>query len=147
MHKMINIEFDEYMILMDNKNILQSEITKLKKIISTKSEELKFIKDNSEEILVITKTDDGTKVESKRKENDAISDIVKENTKLFDKLFSLKNELEIIKEEFSLMKNEYKEEVDIVIDQKNKINLLSNNIKKIENRNLFQRILNKKIKY
>ena len=138
----MTIDYNEYMSLINSKDNIRREMNLLKKEIFKKNEELSFIKDNAEEILIIEKTEDGTKLESRRKEKDVISNIVSENIKLMEKLGETKEELMDLKDEFYLIKNEYEDFLKQNLDLK--IQYLENKILKLENRNIIQRIINKK---
>jgi chromosome segregation ATPase len=141
MKKTMTIDYDEYMSHLDDKDNLRKEIEKFRKELFNKNQELKFIKENAEEILVIEKSIDGTIIESKRKEKDAISEIVTENIKLMNRIHDLKDEISELKEKNSLIIEDFediKQNYNLIIDNLNK------KIKNLTSRSLFNRIFNKK---
>jgi len=142
MKKTMTIDYNEYMSLINSKDELRKQMEILKKEVFKKNEELSFIKDNAEEILVIEKTEDGSKIESRRKEKDVISSIVNENMKLMEKLEKTKEKLSELKDEFDLIKYEYEDYLKL--NHELKINNFENKIQKLEKRNILQRIINKK---
>jgi len=116
---------------------LRKQTDQLNKHIQNLEKEIKFLKDNGDEILVIIKTEGRPDYhEYKTSEKCIITDMIVENNKVRDKNDSLTNQNYILEQNL----NKSNEENN---NLKSNIESLNERIKMLENRKLWNRIINK----
>lgn len=142
MQKMITIDAQEIEKMEKAIEFLRKEIENLRISEFNLKKEISFLKDSGENILVIVKSTDNPDVhEYKTVEKNVISELVVENQKVrerYDELSrkndNLENQKSMILLKYQEMSNNYRS----IIDK------YENDIKTLENRGLFDRLLNKK---
>lgn len=142
MQKMITIDAQEIEKMEKTIEFLRKEVENLRILEFNLKKEISFLKDSGENILVIVKSTDNPDVhEYKTVEKNVISELVVENQKVrerYDELSRKNDNLENQKSMILLKYQEMSNNYQSIIDK------YENHIKSVENRGLFDRILNKK---
>ena len=143
MNKTITIDFYELEKYSKQIEYQRNTIENLNKQIYNLQQEIEFLKEGGDEILVIIKHENKPDYhEYKTKEKSIITDLIQENNNirnknedLINKINNLENNIINMNIAIEQLKNLYEKEIF----------KYNNQIKEIENRNLLNRIFNKKI--
>jgi hypothetical protein len=143
MRRIMTIEYEEYMQLVEIRDTVQQEIKELKRTIFQQANEIKFLKNMGENVLVIKEDKQGQIYEFRSPEKDALLELVNTYNQLQTKHENLIQEIGTLQTQIQKQQYFYREQIENNLDQ---IESYQVELETLKKRKLWARIWNKGLK-
>lgn len=143
MRRIMTIEYEEYMQLVEIRDTVQQEIKELKRTIFQQANEIKFLKNMGENVLVIKEDKQGQIYEFRSPEKDALLELVNTYNQLQTKHENLIQEIGTLQTKIQKQQYFYREQIENNLDQ---IESYQVELETLKKRKLWARIWNKGLK-